>query len=83
MQLINSWKEKSQHRKEEEIKRMASDYITLSDFEGKLYVAFQGNPLVVIDENLPASDIFKKLQKIRSNYINANLKNQKYETGSS
>ena len=60
---------------EEEVRKLASEYITLSDFNGKLYVAFQGNPLVVIDESWTASDVLKKLQEIRNNYIDSKLKN--------
>ena len=75
MELISNWKERSQHKREEEVKRMASDYITLSDFNGKLYVAFQGNPLVAIDENIPACEIISKLQEIRINYILSKLNN--------
>ena len=75
MEFINNWKEKSHHRMEEEVRKLASEYITLSDFNGKLYVAFQGNPLVVIDESWTASDVLKKLQEIRNNYIDSKLKN--------
>ena len=73
MEFLNNWKEKSHQRREEEVKVMANEFITLADFENKLYVAFQGNPLIVIDENLSASDILKKLQEIRNNYINSKL----------
>ena len=75
MELFSNWKEKTQHKREEGINRMAREYITLSDFNGKLYVAFQDNPLVAIDENLAAFDILKKLQEIRDNYIDSKLKN--------
>ena len=75
MEFINNWKEKSHHRREEEVRVMANEFITLSDFDNKLYVAFQGTPLIVIDENLSVPDILKKLQEIRNNYINSKLKN--------
>lgn len=75
MEFLNNLKEKSLRRREEEVKRMASEYITLSDFNDRLYVAFQGSPLVVIDDDWPASDILSKLQEIRDNYIDSKLKN--------
>jgi hypothetical protein len=75
MEFINNWKEKAQHRREEEIKRLASEYITLSDFNGRLYVAFQGNPLIIINEDLSASEVLVKLQEVRDNYIDSKLKN--------
>ena len=75
MEFINNWKEKSHHKREQEVKRMANEYITLSDFNGRLYVAFQGNPLVVIDDDWTASDALKKLKAIRDNYIDSKLNN--------
>lgn len=52
---------------------MASSFITLSDYDGKLYISFQGNPLVDINENMSASDILSKLTEIRDNYIYSKL----------
>jgi hypothetical protein len=75
MEFLNSLREKAQHRKAEEAVRLASEYITLSDFDDRIYIAFQDNPLIVIDEDWTAEDIMKKLQEVRDNYIESKIKN--------
>ena len=73
MEFLNNLKQKIQSRREQEAKRMASSFITLSDYDGKLYISFQGNPLMDINENMSTSDILSKLKEIRDNYIYSKL----------
>jgi hypothetical protein len=75
MKFLNNWKQKIQNRRKQEVRRMANNFINLDDFSGRLYISFQGNPLIVIDEDWPASDILRKLQEIRDNYIDSKLEN--------
>ena len=74
MELIRTLREKSQTRREEEIHHQAEDTITLSDFESSLYIAYNGTPLVPIDEGWTSKEIVGKLNELRQNYINAKLK---------
>ena len=54
--------------------KQASDWITVSDFDGKLYIAYQSNPLILLEEDFTTNDILKKLQEVRDNYIDAKVK---------
>lgn len=74
MELIKSLREKSQTKREEDIRRQAEDLITLSDFNSSLYIAYQGTPLVPIKEEWTSKEIVQELDKIRQNFINSKIK---------
>ena len=74
MELIRTLRERSQTRREEEIHRQAEDLITLSDFDSSLYIAYQGTPLVPVNEEWTSKEIVQKLSEIRQNYINSKRK---------
>ena len=75
MNLFSTLREKSHERKHEVIQSQAQELITLNDFENRLYIAYSGNPLVVIEEDLPAFEVLKKLQEVRGYFIDAKMKN--------
>ena len=74
MELIKSLREKSQTKREEDIRKQAEDLITLSDFGSSLYIAYQGTPLVPIKEEWTTKEIVQELDKIRQNFINSKIK---------
>ena len=74
MNFIDNWREKSQIRRKESIQRMAESYITLADSESRIYIAYQGNPLILLDENLSAGEVMHKLKEVRDNYIDSKVK---------
>ena len=76
MELIRTLREKSQTRKEEDIRRLSEELITLADFDSSLYIAFQGTPLVPIEESWTSKEIFEELSKVRQNFINSKKKAQ-------
>ncbi len=76
MELFRTIREKSQTRKEEEIRVIATERISISDFDNQLYIAFDGAPLVLLDENLTRKQIVGELSRVRENYINSRLKNE-------
>lgn len=76
MELFRTIREKSQTRKEEEIRVIATERISISDFDNQLYIAFDGAPLVLLDENLTCKQIVGELSRVRENYINSRLKNE-------
>lgn len=76
MELFRTIREKSQTRKEEEIRVIATERISISDFDNQLYIAFDGAPLVLLDENLTCKQIVEELSRVRENYINSRLKNE-------
>ena len=74
MNIISKLKGESLERKKKNVQRMASDFISLSDSEGRIYIAYQGNPLILIDEDLAAGEVMVKLKEVRQNYIDSKLK---------
>ena len=76
MELIRTLREKSQTKREEDIRRMSEEVITLADFDSSLYIAFQGTPLVPIEESWTSKEIFEELSKVRQNFINSKKKAQ-------
>lgn len=74
MNFISTLREKSQTKRQEDVTRLANDLITVSDFDGKLYIAYQSNPLILLDDNLTSAEILQKLSEARNNYINAKMK---------
>ena len=55
---------------------MSEEVITLADFDSSLYIAFQGTPLVPIEESWTSKEIFEELNKVRQNYIKSKKKAQ-------
>ena len=76
MELIRTLREKSQTRKEEDIRRLSEELITLADFDSSLFIAYQGTPLVPIEESWTSKEIFEELNKVRQNYIKSKKKAQ-------
>lgn len=74
MEFIRTLRERHQTARQEEIHKQAEDLITLSDFDSSLYIAYQGTPLVPIQEEWTSKDIVQELQKVRQNYINSKMK---------
>lgn len=74
MEFIRTIREKHQTARQEEIMKQAESLITLSDFDSSLYIAYQGTPLVPIEENWTSVEIVQKLKKLRENYINSKMK---------
>ena len=74
MNLFSTLRNRIQTSREEGIRQQAESLITLCDFEGKIYIAFNGNPLVAVEEDIYPADILKKLCEIRENYVTPKLK---------
>lgn len=70
MSLINTFKEKQRIKQEKELCSQAEDYITLSDFNSSIYIAYQGIPLIPVKEDWAPKQVLEELCKIRQNFIN-------------
>lgn len=75
MEFIRTIREKQQTKRENDIQQQAEECITLSDFDSNLYIAYNGTPLVPIEETWTPARIVQELSRIRSNYVNAKMKN--------
>lgn len=73
MKLFETWREKSRLRKEKEVRKLANSYITLTDFDGSIYIAYMDNPLVYVDSLASVADAIEKLYSVREIYINSKI----------
>ena len=74
MELIRTLREKRNTKQMEDINKMAEEFITLSDFEGSIFIAFHSVPLIPVDTSWTTKEILQELSKIRNNYVNAKIK---------
>lgn len=80
MELIRSLRERSQTRKQRDAQLLASEIITVSDFADRLFIAYNGIPLVPIEESWTTEAIVKELNIIRQNFINSRISEQNFNT---
>ncbi len=73
MGLFNTIKEKHQTARQNDVQLQAKARIRVSDFNGKLYIAYDGTPLVQIEEKWTTKEIIQQLSTLRENYINSRL----------
>lgn len=78
MEFIRSIRQKQQTAKQEAVQQKAEELITIADFESSLYIAYQGTPLIHIEDSWTSQQIVKELLKVRQNYINAHCNNNNY-----
>lgn len=69
MGLINTIRERHAAKREQEIDRQARYEITVRDFDGRLYIAYSGTPLFLINEDWTTKEIIEHLEKVRANFI--------------
>ena len=74
MELIRTIKNRYTEKQKQTVYEDAQAYITVSDFDNQLYVAFNDVPLIPIEENSSAKAILLKLEETRKNYINSKIK---------
>ena len=71
MGFIRTLKEKRQTQKQADVRQQAEDTIRLADFEKNIYIAYNGTPLIAVEDSWTSKDILQELDKIRQNFINA------------
>jgi hypothetical protein len=76
MELIRTLREKRISAHQNDLQQQAIDLITLADFDDKMYVAFNGMPLVEIEPQWSVKEILQQLNIIRQNYVNCQMKNR-------
>lgn len=52
----------------------AHDSICLDDFDGKIYIAYNGTPMIAVDEKWTQKEILAKLEETRQGFINYRMK---------
>lgn len=79
MEFTRTLKDKQVTKHQDEIIKQAEEKLYLADFDDNLYIAYDGTPLVPIEENWLPKDIMAELSKLRQNYVNSKMKN--YDPG--
>lgn len=74
MEFIRTFKEKQQTSREKSINEEAQSFICLNDFDGKIFIAYNGAPLIPVEDDWTQKEIIKKLEDTRSSYINYRMK---------
>jgi hypothetical protein len=80
VEFIKNLKEKQKIKRRLEITQQAEDTICLSDFNNQVYIAYNGTPLVVVEDSWKSQEIIQELHKLRDNFISARLKEYKIES---
>ena len=79
MEFTRTLKNKQVTRHQDDLMRKAEDTIRIEDFDSNLYIAYEGTPLVPIQEEWTSKKIVQELNKLRTNYVNAKMKD--YDPG--
>ena len=74
MDFIKTLREKKKLQREIAIKRVAEETIQLSDFDNEVYIAYNGTPLVPINDSWTSKEIVEELSKLRQNFVNSRMK---------
>jgi hypothetical protein len=74
MEFTRTLKSKQVTKHQDDLIRQAEDKIYLSDFNDNLFIAYDGTPLVPIEEDWTPKTIIEELSKLRQNYVNSKMK---------
>lgn len=74
MNLFQNIKERHRIARERDVRSQAIARIRVSDFDGVLYIAYDGTPLIPIESDWKTKEIMDQLNIVRNNYINSRLK---------
>lgn len=73
MEIFARIKARRKKQKEREVTSQSRRRIEVSDFEDKLYIAYDGTPVFPIEENWTTKEIMGRLYELRANYIKAKM----------
>lgn len=73
MKIIARWKEKRQETKRKDLESQSRRRIEVSDFEDKLFIAYDGTPVFPIAAEWTTKEIMDRLYELRANYIKAKM----------
>lgn len=74
MEFIRTLREKQRTSRQNDIIQEAHDSICLDDFDGKIFIAYNGTPLIPVEEKWTQKEILAKLEDTRNGYINYKTK---------
>ena len=59
---------------EDDLAKEAEKKICINDFDSNLYIAYDGTPLIPIEEDWLPQDIIAELSKLRRSYVKGKMK---------
>lgn len=74
MELIRTLRQKQQASRQNSITQQAHSCICLDDFDGKIFISYNGTPLIPIDDKCSPKDILIKLEETRNSFISYRMK---------
>ena len=74
MEFIRTIREKQQTSRQNSILEQAHSCICLDDFDNKIYIAYNGTPLIPVEESWTQKEILAKLNETRNGYISYRMK---------
>lgn len=74
MELIRTLREKQKTSRQNDIIQEAHSIICLDDFDDKIFISYNGTPLIPIEEKWTQKEILAKLEDTRKGYINYKTK---------
>lgn len=74
MEFIRTLREKQMTSRQKSINEEARCCICLDDFDNKIYIAYNGAPLIKVEDTWTQKEILSKLEETRSSYINYKMK---------
>ena len=74
MEFSRTIKEKQITKHQDDLMKQAEDKICISDFDDNLFIAFEGTPLIPIEEDWLPQDIIAELSKLRQSYVKGKMK---------
>ena len=74
MEFSRTIKDKQVTKHQDDLMKQAEDKICISDFDNNLFIAFDGTPLIPIQEDWLPQDIISELSKLRQSYVKGKMK---------
>ena len=73
MELFQNFKNKRQENRKKEIESQARQRIGIKDFDGELFFAYDGTPLLPVEETATPKAMLDTLSTLRENYVKSRL----------
>ena len=73
MEIFATIKARRKKAKERDVTSQARRRIEVSDFDDKLFIAYDGTPVFPIEEGWTTKEIMQRLYELRANYIKAKM----------
>lgn len=74
MELFKTLRRKCEASKQRNARQHAEEFITIDDFDGKLYIAVEGIPAILFEDSTTMAEMMERLETLRNDYVNYRMK---------